>query len=220
MLFLFCRWGNWSIKQFSKLLREPQLVFLLLPPLLSNLKKKKKKRGCLGNWCPLWNRCLPPCMSGRAEVSTGQDPKEEVVVMEMGQTRWEVGGACSWWSWLETRSPETACVTGSHSLYVHRPTPTQWFSDISLLEVFLGCRVPLDQSSVELSQDGSTLLVKSHRQPQGEVTSLSLDSPERWRDATLSTGFKHWLCGEFAAWEFENKESVTFCPPVTIECHK
>lgn len=73
---------------------------------------------------------------------------------------------------------------------------------------------------MELSQDGSTLLVKSHRQPQGEVTSLSLDSPERWRDATLSTGFKHWLCGEFAAWEFENKESVTFCPPVTIECHR
>lgn len=32
-------------------------------------------------------------MSGRAEVSTGQDPKEEVVVMEMGQTRW--GGAAA-----------------------------------------------------------------------------------------------------------------------------
>ena len=36
----------------------------------------------------------------------------------------------------------------------------------------------------------------------------------------IGTRFKHWLHGEFAAWEFENDEPVPFCPLVTIECHK
>lgn len=71
-------------------------------------------------------------------------------------------------------------------------------------------------------------IAPGRKYPSGKITQatsggsdLTLFGQSRKMEGChISTGFKHWLCGEFAAWEFENKESVTFCPPVTTECHK
>lgn len=105
-----------------------------------------------------------------------------------------VEGACSWWSWWERQSTQAAGVSGSSSLYVHVPTPTQQISYHFTLGGFLDYGVPLPPTQCVITPgqkcppDKTTHAISGNwfcdlkRQPGfREVTSLSLYSVENGR---------------------------------------